>query len=163
MLKVKCEDNVEFVLYQTVIDQCQTILDFKENAICDKNLILPHIDSATLKLVVAYCEKHAVNLSKIETTMEGTSTTPTSSKISDEELSNWDNNFLAMKKSELYNLIRAAQYLRIDGLLEVSVQKMATMIKKSTEHIRETLKIKSEFTAHDKEELRDNYISLVLN
>ncbi|KAF3329320.1 SKP1-like protein 1A [Carex littledalei] len=157
MFTVQTKDDEMLTVPQTVVDQCKTIIDFKEHLICDNYLPLPEITSATLKLVIAYCEKHHVDASKIETTNEGSSTTPASPKISDEELSNWDNNFLDMKKSELHYLIRAAQYLRIEGLLEVSVQKMATILNRSPDDIRVTFQIKSDFTEDDKEELRGKY------
>jgi hypothetical protein len=58
----------------------------------------------------------------------------------------------------LYDLINAADYLRIDGLLDAACKKLAGMMKgKTPEEIRNTFNIPDDYTEEEKKKVRRDY------
>jgi hypothetical protein len=58
----------------------------------------------------------------------------------------------------LYDLINAADYLRIDGLLDAACKKLADMMKgKTPEEIRNTFNIPDGYTEEEEKKVRRNY------
>lgn len=71
------------------------------------------------------------------------------------EISKWDEEFLQLDQTLLYELILAASYLDIKGLLDVTCKKVANMIKgKTPEQIRETFDIENDFDSDEEEQVR---------
>lgn len=108
---------------------------------------LPNVDARTLAKVLEYCNKHA----------------PASSSASSsaaeagvgEYLERFDREFVRVDKDTLFSLINAADYLKIEGLLKLTCETVADMIKgNSPEQIRETFGIQNEFTPEQEEEIR---------
>ncbi|MCP6508344.1 hypothetical protein NL478_26625, partial [Klebsiella pneumoniae] len=74
---------------------------------------------------------------------------------SGEDLKNWDADFVKVDQATLFDLILAANYLNIKGLLDLTCQTVADMIKgKTPEEIRKTFNIKNDFTPEEEEEIR---------
>ncbi|VVC45585.1 S-phase kinase-associated protein 1,SKP1 component, dimerisation,SKP1/BTB/POZ domain,S-phase kinase- [Cinara cedri] len=72
-----------------------------------------------------------------------------------DDISSWDADFLKLDQGTLFELILAANYLDIKGLLDVTCKTVANMIKGRTpEEIRKTFNIKNDFTAGEEEQLR---------
>lgn len=146
MITLKSSDDKKFEVPLTVAMQSKTISYLRRYTVNMNFIPLLDVPESTLKMVIQYCEKHdvdAADASKIETT---------------EELRNWDNQFLDIDMSKLYDLLTAAIFLRIDGLLDVTIQKMADKTRKSPEEIREYFSIKTNFTHEDEEAIRRRYI-----
>jgi S-phase kinase-associated protein 1 len=62
---------------------------------------------------------------------------------------------LKVDQGTLFELILAANYLDIKGLLDVTCKTVANMIKgKSPEQIRQTFNIKNDFTQAEEEQVR---------
>ncbi|KAM5332436.1 LOW QUALITY PROTEIN: S-phase kinase-associated protein 1-like [Glossophaga mutica] len=62
----------------------------------------------------------------------------------------WDQEFLKIDQGTLFELILAANYLDIKGLLDVTCKTVADMIKgKTPEEIRKTFNIKNDFTEEE--------------
>ena len=79
---------------------------------------------------------------------------PDAQKRSD-DISSWDMDFLKVDQVTLFELILAANYLDIKGLLDVGCKTVANMIKgKSPEEIRKTFNIKNDFTPAEEEQIR---------
>jgi S-phase kinase-associated protein 1 len=88
-------------------------------------------------------------------TKEGSSTLPTSSKMSDKEQENWEKQFLDVDWDTLFGIVMAANYLIMNKLLFLTCQTVADMIKgKSPEEIRHIFNIKNDFTPEEEEEVR---------
>lgn len=63
--------------------------------------------------------------------------------------------FFQVDQGTLFELILAANYLDIKGLLDVTCKTVANMIKdKTPEEIRKTFNIKNDFTASEEEQVR---------
>ena len=72
-----------------------------------------------------------------------------------EDIEPYDQEFLKVDQGTLFELILAANYLDIKGLLDVTWKTVANMIKgKTPEEIRKTFNIKYEFTAEEEEKVR---------
>ena len=65
-------------------------------------------------------------------------------------------NFLdTMEMELLFEVIKAANFLEIESLLDLTCAKVATMLKgKSVEEIRETFGIENDFTPEEEEEIK---------
>ena len=72
------------------------------------------------------------------------------------EIPQWDQDFLAkFDQSTLFEIIMAANYLDVKGLMEVSCKTVANMIKgKSVEEIRKHFNIENDFTPEEEEKIR---------
>lgn len=72
-----------------------------------------------------------------------------------DDISSWDADFLKVDQGTLFELILAANYLDIKGLLDVTCKTVANMIKgKTPEEIRKTFNIKNDFTPSEEEQVR---------
>ncbi|XP_078149520.1 protein FAR1-RELATED SEQUENCE 5-like [Carex rostrata] len=72
-----------------------------------------------------------------------------------EELNKWDEKFLDIDLASLYEIIMAANYLNIEGLLYLAWKKVLNKIRgKSPEEIRWIFNIGKEFTLEEEEKIR---------
>ena len=72
-----------------------------------------------------------------------------------DDIDPWDQEFLKVDQGTLFELILAANYLDIKGLLDVTCKTVANMIKgKTPEEIRKTFNIKNDFTPEEEEQVR---------
>mmetsp|Transcript_18729 Transcript_18729/g.39653 ORF Transcript_18729/g.39653 Transcript_18729/m.39653 type:complete len:157 (-) Transcript_18729:497-967(-) len=101
------------------------------------------VTAGLLIKVLEYCEYHC----KAE-----------SQNMSEIEIRDWDEQFVVMDDYVLFNLILAANYLDIKGLLDLTCKKVADEIRgKTPEEIRTRFNIKNDFTPEEKEEImREN-------
>ncbi|XP_054784035.1 SKP1-like protein 1B [Prosopis cineraria] len=128
----------------------KNILD--EFGVSDK-IPICNVNSATLAKVMEYCQKHADHdkATKTETddVVDGEAV---------EGLKQWDADFLKVDSDFLLDIILAANYMEIAGLLDSSCQAVANMIKgKSPEQIRRILNIKNDFSPEEEEQNRREY------
>jgi len=73
-----------------------------------------------------------------------------------DELSEWDLDFLKMDDATLFDLILAANYLEIKGLLDVTTTYVARIITelRTPEEIRKRFNIKNDLTPEDLEQIK---------
>jgi len=72
-----------------------------------------------------------------------------------DDISSWDADFLKIDQGTLFELILAANYLDIKGLLDVTCKTVAHIIKGRTpEEIRKTFNIKNDFEPGQEEQIR---------
>ncbi|KAL0913272.1 hypothetical protein M5K25_016719 [Dendrobium thyrsiflorum] len=146
---LKSSDGEEFVVDEAVARESQTILHMIEDGCADSGIPLPNVNSKILAKVIEYCKKHVESVSK------PSGTGSVDDKPIEEELKSWDADFVKVDQATLFDLILAANYLNIKGLLDLTCQTVADMIKgKTPEEIRRTFNIKNDFTPEEEEEIR---------
>ncbi|KAK2974719.1 hypothetical protein RJ640_007146 [Escallonia rubra] len=145
MLTLKSSDGQEFEVEESVMLQALTIKHMVEDGCAMVAIPLPNVDSKILATVLEYCKKHAA--------VAG------SSEKEEEELKAFDQGFLqGMKKDTLFELLLAANYLNIKGLMEVACQKVADNIKDMMpEEVREYFCIENDFTPEEEAEIRKEH------
>ncbi|KAL3812632.1 hypothetical protein ACJIZ3_013900 [Penstemon smallii] len=146
MIMLQTSDGVTFELEETVAIQSQTIKHMIEDDCADNTIPLPNVTSKTMARVVEYCKRHAQAATKTET--------PTDEKV-EADLKTFDDEFMKIDQSTLFDLILAANYLDIKSLLDLSCQTVADIIqRKSVEEIRKFFNIKNDFTPEEEAEIR---------
>ncbi|KAF5739325.1 putative skp1 [Tripterygium wilfordii] len=143
-ITLKSSDGETFEVDEAVALESQTIKHMIEDDCADNGIPLPNVTSKILSKVIEYSKKH-VDAAKAE---ERPAT-------ADDELKAWDAEFVKVDQATLFDLILAANYLNIKGLLDLTCQTVADMIKgKTPEEIRKTFNIKNDFTPEEEEEVR---------
>ncbi|KAF0897456.1 hypothetical protein E2562_037355 [Oryza meyeriana var. granulata] len=160
MITLKSSDGEEFEVEEAVAMESQTIRHMIEDDCADNGIPLPNVNSKILSKVIEYCNKHvhaaASAASKAANSDDAASAAAAAvPPPSGEDLKNWDADFVKVDQATLFDLILAANYLNIKGLLDLTCQTVADMIKgKTPEEIRKTFNIKNDFTAEEEEEIR---------
>jgi S-phase kinase-associated protein 1 len=110
---------------------------------------LPNVNSTILKKVVQWAQYH-----KDDPPPPGDEEENRERRTDD--ISQWDQDFLKVDQGTLFELIQAANYLDIKGLLDVTCKTVANMIKgKTPEEIRKTFNIKNDFTPEEEAAIRE--------
>jgi len=108
---------------------------------------LPNVNSAILRKVISWATHHKDDPPPAEDDENKEKRT--------DDISSWDADFLKVDQGTLFELILAANYLDIKGLLDVTCKTVANMIKgKTPEEIRKTFNIKNDFTPAEEEQVR---------
>ncbi|XP_058728015.1 SKP1-like protein 1A isoform X1 [Vicia villosa] len=143
-INLKSSDGEIFVIDEAVALESQTIKHMIEDDCADETGIpLPNVTSIILAKVIEYCNKHVDAANS-----DGKS-------IDEDEIKNWDAEFVKVDQQTLFDLILAANYLDIKSLLDLTCKTVADMIKgKTPEEIRKTFNIKNDFTKEEEEEIR---------
>ncbi|GJN18738.1 hypothetical protein PR202_gb05933 [Eleusine coracana subsp. coracana] len=158
MITLKSSDGEEFEVEEAVAMESQTIRHMIEDDCADNGIPLPNVNSKILSKVIEYCNKHvhaAAAAAAAKSDDNNDSTSASASASGGEDLKNWDADFVKVDQATLFDLILAANYLNIKGLLDLACQTVADMIKgKTPEEIRKTFNIKNDFTPEEEEEIR---------
>merc|ERR1712025_458929 len=113
----------------------------------DEPVPLPNVNAAILRKVIAWATHHKDDPPLPEDDENKDKRT--------DNISAWDQEFLKVDQGTLFELILAANYLDIKGLLDVTCKTVANLIKgKSPEEIRKTFGIKNDFTPEEEEQVR---------
>ncbi|KAJ4803205.1 SKP1 [Rhynchospora pubera] len=144
-ITLKSSDGEVFEVLEVVAMESQTIRHMIEDDCAENSIPLPNVNSKILSKVIEYCSKHVAAADEASA----------ASKAPAEEGSAWDAEFVKVDQATLFDLILAANYLNIKGLLDLTCQTVADMIKgKSPEDIRKTFNIKNDFSPEEEEEIR---------
>ncbi|KAJ0011179.1 hypothetical protein Pint_34312 [Pistacia integerrima] len=145
-IMLRSSDGETFEVDEVVALESQTIKHMIEDECANTVIPLPNVSGQILSKVIEYCKKH------VEATTSKEAGTP---KMSDDDLKNWDHEFVKVDQNTLFDLILASNYLNIKGLLDLTCQTVADMIKgKTPEEIRKTFNIKNDFTQEEEDEVR---------
>ncbi|VEL23905.1 unnamed protein product [Protopolystoma xenopodis] len=108
---------------------------------------LSNVNAAILRKVIQWCTYHKDDPPAQEDDENKERRT--------DDIPSWDQEFLRVDQGTLFELILAANYLDIRGLLDVCCKSVASMIKgKTPEEIRKTFNIKCDFTPQEEEQVR---------
>eukprot|EP00894_Picocystis_sp_ML_P002990 jgi/Pico_ML_1/53507/g4042.t1 len=144
-VKLLSSDQELFEVEEDVAFESVTIKNMIEDTGIEEQIPLPNVSSKILSKVIEYCTYH-VNATKAQEDK----TAPDA-----EAVKAWDAEFVQVDQGTLFDLILAANYLNIKGLLDLTCMTVANMIKgKSPEEIRKTFNIKNDFTPEEEEEVR---------
>ncbi len=113
----------------------------------DEPIPLKYVNAAILKKVLQWCTYHKDDPPQQDDDENKERRT--------DDISSWDQEFLRVDQGTLFELILAANYLDIKGLLDTCCKSVANMIKgKNPEEIRKTFNIKADFTPQEEEQVR---------
>ncbi|CAI8600993.1 unnamed protein product [Vicia faba] len=139
-INLKSCDGEILEIDEEVALESQTMKQMIENDCTDDTgnpLPIPNVTSKILEKVIEYCKKHVDTAN------------------SDERVRTWDAEFVKVDQDTLFDLILAANYLKIQGLLDLTCKAMSDMIKgKNLEEIRKIFRIKNNFTKEEEDEIR---------
>lgn len=136
------------------------LADMIDNGCAGGNIPLPNVDDRALATVIKYCDKHAAaepgSNHGAADEGGGSSSSGGNTAASKKALDEWDRKLVEdLTQDALFDLITAANFLDIKGLLDASCQKVADMIvKKTPAQLRTMFRIANDFTAEEEEEIR---------
>ncbi|KAH7847743.1 hypothetical protein Vadar_029821 [Vaccinium darrowii] len=134
---LKSIDGETFEVDKAVALQMQPINYPIEEDCADTFFPVPNVKGSILSKVIEYCKMHADD------------------HVSNVQLKSFDAQFVNVEQEVLFDLIRAANYLGIKGLLDMTCQTVADMIKgKTPAEIRRTFNLRDQFTPEEEEEVR---------
>ena len=148
-LKLQSSDGEVFQVETQIAKQSNTIRTMLEELGMgdddDEAIPLPNVNATILKKVISWCTHHKDDLPPPEDDENREKAT--------DDISTWDMEFLKVDQGTLFELILAANYLDIKGLLDVTCRNVANMIKcKDGREIREIFNIKNEITLAEEEQ-----------
>ncbi|KAI3383728.1 hypothetical protein SNEBB_005566 [Seison nebaliae] len=155
-IRIKSSDGDVFDVDMNIAQQSVTIKTMLENIghLGDNDAIpLPAINTATLKKVISWCNHHKNDQPISED--EETRRAMIEDKSKSDDISPWDQEFLKVEQGTLYEIMLAANYMDIEGLLQVCCKTTANMIRgKPVEEIRKHFNIQNDFTPAEEEQVR---------
>ncbi|XP_036717267.1 S-phase kinase-associated protein 1-like [Balaenoptera musculus] len=148
-IKLQSSDGEIFEVAVEIAKQSVTIKTTLEDLGMDDEgddpVPLPNVHAAILKKVTQRCTHHKVDPPPEDDENKEKRT---------DDIPAWDQEFLKVDQGALFELILAANYLDIKGLLDVTCKTVANMIKGKTEEIRKTFNIKNDFTEEEEAQVR---------
>ncbi|KAK0582786.1 hypothetical protein LWI29_029503 [Acer saccharum] len=143
---LRSSDGETFEVEEAVALESQTIKHMVEDDCANNEIPLPNVSSSVLSKVIEYCKKHVDS---------GSNSKSDKKPIDDDDITAWDADFVKVDQNTLFDLILAANYLDIKGLLDLTCKTVADMITgKTPEEIRSMFNIKNDFTPEEEEEVR---------
>lgn len=113
----------------------------------DEETPLPNVNASILRKVLEWAEHH------MNDTPPGEEDNENEKEAGD--IPQWDADFLSIDDGALFEIILAANYLNVKGLLEVSTKTLALKMKgKTPEEIRAEFNIENDFSEEEKAQMR---------
>ena len=149
-----CSDDIEIAVDRHVAEQSIIIRDMLEDlGDCDEAIPIVEVDSSVMSKVVEWCTHHRNDPRPSDNTTAGDDDgkRPKSTEISD----SWDQDYMQVEQEMVFQIILAANYLDIKGLLDLGCKAVAKMIEgKTTEQLRDQFGIENDFTPEEEERIR---------
>ncbi|GMP39475.1 hypothetical protein CsSME_00010293 [Camellia sinensis var. sinensis] len=145
IIELKSSDGETFEVEEALAIELQTIKCMIEDGFADTSIPLPNVTGKILAMVIEYCKRH-VDSSTFD------------DKIAEDELKNFDTEFVKVDHGTLFDLILAANYLNVKSLLDLTCQTVADKIKgKTPEELNKMFNITPVFTPEEEELVRREY------
>lgn len=113
----------------------------------DEPIPIQNVTGSILKRVIQWAHQHRND--------KNDNTNDDQREKQSDDICNWDSEFLKVDQGTLFELLLAANYLGIDGLLDAACKTVANQIKgKGAEEIRKTFNIQNDFTPEEEAEAR---------
>lgn len=150
-LQLVSKEGVSFSLSRVSACGSALLEDMMKNASLDEPIHFPSISTGILDFVVEYLDHFANSTSRPSVIQK-----PLISANFAELVSAWENQFAEKPHEVLFELILAANYLCMQGLVDLTAAKVASMVKgRSPEEIRRTFNIVNEFTPEEEAQIRE--------
>ncbi|KAJ3274584.1 suppressor of kinetochore protein mutant [Terramyces sp. JEL0728] len=148
MVKLTSSDGQEFNVAEDIITQSQLIKNMLSDLeVGEAAIPLPNVTAHILTKIIEYATHHKNDTPPpLEDEMKAKSS---------DDIDEWDRDFIAVDQGTLFEIILAANYMDMQGLLDLGCKTVANMIKgKSVEEIRKTFNITNDFTPEEEEQIR---------
>ena len=137
-MKLITSDGEVFEIDEKIATLSGLLVDFvneDEDGDKDEPIPLANVTSDVMKKVIEWAEHHKDD-DPSQDEKEGEQITL--------DISSWDANFIKVDQGMLFSLILAANYLKIDGLLDLATSTVSNMIRgKSPKEIRQMFNIRA--------------------
>ncbi|CAH8308360.1 unnamed protein product [Eruca vesicaria subsp. sativa] len=121
---LKSSDDVSFEVEEAVVRQCKMLFPMVQDC-AGRVCPIKNVTGEILEKVVEYCKKHVVVVHGGDS-----SSSSNSSSSSGDDLKKWDAEFISkMDLSTVLGVIKAADYLNIKGLFDLTGQRVADEIR----------------------------------
>lgn len=146
-MKFESSDGNTFEVEVEVGMQCLIIKNGIDALLHGENSLVPvsNVDGKTLEKVLEYCKRYAIAKGEGDEREE------------EKKEGEWDKEYIDVGEGMLYDLLMAANYLEIPGLLHLVARKVADMINKTqyVEDIRELFNIADDFPPEEDKKMRE--------
>jgi S-phase kinase-associated protein 1 len=152
-IRIQSSDGEIFKVEMDVVKKSKTIRTMLEDLGIEANdeeevmeiLPLPNVNAMILKKVIDWCTYHKEDPEPAEEEPERRNGERIQRKMYD--LPEWDAEFVKVDKGILFEIIIAANYLHIQGLIDMTCMTVAKMLQNKTpEQIRKEFNIVNDFT-----------------
>jgi len=148
-VKLVSSQGDEFIVDVEVACMSNVVKAMIDGSSSDEPIPLPNVSTPILKRVIDYCTHHR------DVPPEELPKPLKSSNLAD-VVSTWDCEFVSVDQEVIFELILAANYLDIKGLLDLTCAKVASLIKgKTPEEIRKQFNIVNDFTPEEEAQVRE--------
>mmetsp|Transcript_23995 Transcript_23995/g.66677 ORF Transcript_23995/g.66677 Transcript_23995/m.66677 type:complete len:161 (+) Transcript_23995:312-794(+) len=148
-VKLRSADGEFFEVDAEVAFSSLTVRNMVEDTGTSSPVPVPNVNSKVLSKIIEYCSYHVEHDRVLRDTEES------NKRGLEEEVARWDKEYISIDQAVLCELILAANFLNIKGLLDLCCQCVADIIKgKTPEQIRQHFHIKNDFTPEEEEEVR---------
>ncbi|XP_019184099.1 PREDICTED: SKP1-like protein 1A [Ipomoea nil] len=138
MITLKSSDGEIFEVEEAVALEMQTIKYMIDDGCVDNAIPIANVTGKILAKVIEYCKSHAE-----------------AAKTSQDDLKDFDANFVKVDHTTLLDLILAANFLNVKSLLDLTTKAVANLIEKKTvEEVRKFFNIQNDYTPEEEEEIR---------
>nr|CAD1841821.1 unnamed protein product [Ananas comosus var. bracteatus] len=161
MVKIWSYDGVVVEVPEAVAIQSVVIKHVVEDVGVEDPIPTPNVVGDVLSKVFEYCTKHAefdATTAAAAAVKSGPNDEPAAAAAAAaamEKMENWDRQFINLPLDTLHDVLNAADYLEIQGLLDLCLDKVASAItQKTAEEIRRDFNIQNDFTPEEEEAVR---------
>ncbi|KAF0909833.1 hypothetical protein E2562_000147 [Oryza meyeriana var. granulata] len=154
MILLISSDGEHFELPEAAARLSNVVSNMIEDDCTQNGIPLPNVTSNVLAKIAEYCTKHAAIGSSTDVA-SSSSSSAAATTAKKEELRSFDARFIDVDKAMLFDLLIAANYMSIKGLVDLASQRVADLIMgKSPEEIRKEFMIENDFTPEEEAAIR---------